>query len=218
MGSPLGWGNRPWLGAETTLSWPSKILPRKDVSGWCDRDRTQNLGPRACSYMAASGLHLPTGYRTPGLKGRRSWDTRMGPWTTCLFPESLPSSWTLEFGFRIVSSLVPRASLARSPSSCLARRSCSISRKGCGGGWRKKIKTQAPNPGVTWGPKGSSHKPSPPPCANIYPSMGRTCSPTPSRLSFTSATRPRTFQFSQPCCGQSSYPFLLLQPRPQQLS
>ena len=53
---------------------------------------------------------------------------------------SLPSSWTSELSCGITSSLAPTASLARSPSSCFASRSSSISGKGWGAGWKKKTK------------------------------------------------------------------------------
>lgn len=62
----------------------------------------------------------------------------MDPYATRLLPGSLPSLWVSELSCGIMSSLARSASLAHSPSSCLARRSCSISRKGWWGGWEKK--------------------------------------------------------------------------------
>ena len=98
----------------------------------------------------------------------------MGPCPTCLLPGSLPSSWTLELSFGIASSLVPRASLARSPSSCLASRRSSISRRGWRGGWTKKREVRPETrgrPAVRGAfPQGPSPHPGGP---NIHPSQGR---------------------------------------------
>lgn len=80
----------------------------------------QKAQPRFCLETASLGLYFSTGYCASGSK-----DGVLQPynvlWPYLPVPGHLPSSWALGFSGGMLASLVPRASLAFSSSSFLAR-------------------------------------------------------------------------------------------------